>query len=154
MGARRQVAVAILAALSAFAWPVAAQDFSLDRCRVTRDDGRLVKIVCGNVPYWVIGRELASECTAFSRDCPAWKHRSGLLDEAVAELGRGKDLLEESYRGMDRLRENEAILNEEILELQTDLASQWTFLEVCGVAAITGTVALIAGVLVGVFAVP
>jgi len=153
MGKRRVTAV-VLVALSAFACPLAAQDFNLDRCRVAHVEGRLVKIVCGGVPYWVIDRRLASECTALSRDCPAWKHRSGLLDEAVAELGRGKDLLEESYRGMDRLRENEALINEELLELQTDLASQWTFLEVCGVAAITGTAALIAGVLVGVFAVP
>ncbi len=151
MGARGITAALVVASL-AHTLPVCAQSFDLATCRVAVSDGALVKLDCGGVTYWVVGRERAAECAGWKRDCPVWETRSALLDEALAKLRRGQLLLDESTRAVNAYRERVDVLSVQVDDLEADLRSQWSTLEIVGVAAIVLVGGFVAGGVVGVFA--
>ena len=152
MGSRRLVPTTAALLMVLMVSSARAQDFRLSDCRITHQEGQLVKLSCGGTSYWVVGRELAAECAAFKRDCPAWQARSALLDETVEELERGRVLLNESTLAIETYQRNEAVLDAQIADLTDDLRSHWTTLEIIGVAAIVLVGGFSAGVVVGVFA--
>lgn len=151
MGARG-IAAALVVASLAHTLPVCAQNFELATCRVAVSDGALVKLACGGVTYWVVGRERAAECAGWKRDCPSWETRSELLDEALVRLRRGQLLLDESTRAVDTYRERVEVLSVQVDDLESDLRSQWSTLEIVGACAIVLVGGFVGGTVVGVFA--
>lgn len=151
MGARGIVAALVVASL-AHTMPLYAQGFDLDACRVVVSDGALTRLNCGGVQYWVVGRQVAAECAAWKRDCPTWETRSALLDETLAELDRGRVLLDASTASVSEYRERVEILAVQVEDLEADLRGAWSTLEIVGVAAIVLVGGFLGGAVVGVFA--
>jgi|TARA_A100001515_G_scaffold96132_1_gene77133 hypothetical protein len=81
-----------------------------------------------------------------------WEHRSGLLDQALATLDKGKALLKECTTAGDQLNAQVLDLAVQNEDLQASLNSRWTPLEVIGVVSMGTLGGLLAGFLVGVFA--
>jgi hypothetical protein len=148
MGARWVILILVLM------WPttLAAQDFRLSECRVLVSDGSLVKLKCADATYWVVGRDAAARCASWSQTCPMWEHRSGLLDQALATLDKGKALLEECTTAGDQLNAQVLELAVQNEDLQASINSRWTTLEVLGVVSMGTLGGLLAGFLVGAFA--
>ena len=147
----RQIAGALVA-LVLWSASAPASAFDLARCEVGASSGELVKIQCGGVVYWVIGRERAAECAAWSRDCATWETRSRLLDEALRELDRGRLLLAAAKEGADFHRAQSEALQVMIEDLETDLRRQWSTLEVVGLVTLGGLGGFVAGAVVALFA--
>ena len=152
MGSRRLTLASVLVLSCLCSVRAGAQDFRLSGCRVLADDGSLVKISCGEQVYWVVGRSAAAQCTAWSRNCPAWEQRSALLDDALLQLEQGGQLLKASQEAGSELETRFKELAAYTSEVEATASSMWTTLEVIGSVAVGGVVCGVVGVLLGVFA--